>query len=68
MNGEGGDMKLRLEGCRQSTSKEKRINRRNNHVGGSWQERGGAFGGADRSLFSTIWRVWVQWYEMRLEE
>ena len=37
-----------------------------------WENLGrkeaGPFGGVDRSLFSTVWKVWVQWYEMRLEE
>lgn len=48
-------------------ARKKRINRRNDRVGGSWQERGGGLGGVDRSLFSAVWKVWVQCYEMRLE-
>lgn len=52
MNGEGGDTKLRLEGCLAVNQQGERINRGNKHVGRSWQERVRAFRGMDRSLFS----------------
>ena len=53
MNGEGGDIKLRLEGCLAVHQQGERINRGNERVGRSWQERVAGPYGMDRSPFST---------------
>lgn len=52
MNGEGSDITLRLEGWLAVDQARKRINRENQHVGRSWQERVRDFGGMDRSPLS----------------